>query len=346
MRKYADWYILWLKIYGTRVSTWLQLLGMLLLLLVISAIKLPDSSNLKIGIAGSQGDDNRRIIESLLEQDGIFTFILYAGEEELRQDVLWGKLECGFLFSQDLAGKMEEGEHKGCITYLSTPFSVKGEVAKETVYAHFFAVYSEEMLRQKEERLFVEEDPERAEELIRLKREYANSEAVFSMEILSVTIEGTGKEETTSAKVRPLQGMTGFFVFFFMLMAVGRKFIPVKTRFDRALNPVERFGFGFLEKLAAGTFPALAGWILLEWMGESRGLLKEGCALLLLLFFGSLWCQLAAGLFKKETSFMAGALVVLLACLLICPVWVDAGTVVPAVRYLRLIFPVGIYLLG
>lgn len=346
MKKYINWYMLWLKLYSKRASTWVQLLGMLFLLLILSAVRLPDKENLKVGISGAQGEYGRRILEGLLTDESLFDFYQYGDEEALKRDILSGKLECGFLFHQDFEEKVEKGEYRRTITYMANPLSVKGKVVKETVYAQFFAVYSEEILKQKEGDIFSKEDEERTRKLIRLKQEYADSGAVFQLEILQEKIQEKMEKESLSPKVYPLRGITGLLIFLLMLLSQGRKFIPRQYRVDKALNPTERFFFGGLQKLAAGTLPALAGWVMLLFLGESRGILREGGMLLLLLVSGSIWIMVMEKGWKKETSFVAATLVITLACLLICPIWIDVAEMIPSMNYLRLLFPVGIYLLG
>lgn len=342
MRRYVDWYILWLKVYVRRSSTWLQLLGMLLLLLLLSVIKLPSGDNLKVGIVKAEGEYGNRIIRELLQEESIFQFSLYEDTESLKHDVLGGKLECGFFFSDDLDRKIQEGNWQRTVNYVATPFSVKGVVARETVYACFFEVFSEEILKQREGELFWGEDPARSSRLVELKRDYADSNSVFHLEIMKVE---TVKEAEPEVKTRPLQGMVGLLIFFTVFMAEGRRFKPALTRTDRALNPAQRFLFGFLDKLAAGTLPTLVGWGVLCFLELGRTSVKEGALLIGFLLLSSLWSQVVGPLVKNETAFIAGAFSLVLMHLLLCPIFFDISTFLPAAEKIRMIFPLSVYLL-
>lgn len=346
MKRYINWYILWFKEYWKRPSTWIQVLGMVFLLLILSSLQLPDGGNLQVGILGAEGKYGKRILEQLLTTESIFDFRQYEEEEVLKRDILSGKLECGFLFHQDFDEGVEKGDLKRRITFISTPLSVKGRVAKETVYARFFEVYSERMLKQEEDNIFIGEDALRTGELIRLKEYYADSDAVFQLETLWVETPDEMEQEALPLKNHPIQGMAGLLSFLLMLLSQGRKFVAEQCRVDKALNSSARFIFGTAEKLAAGTLPALAGWGSLLLLGEGRGALYEAGMLLLLLVTGSLWIMVVEKLFKKETGFVAGTLAITLICMFICPIWIDLGEIIPAISYLRLLFPVGIYLLG
>lgn len=345
MKKYTNWYRLLLKGYLRRASTWIQLLGMVLILLTLSGMRLPKADTLKAGIVNAGGEYGERIAHRLLTEESIFQFSLYEDEETLKKDVLNGSLECGFIFHPELDGRIRKGDCRRIIHYLATPFSVEGEVARETVYARFFEVYSEEMLRQKDKELFERKDSARTEELVRLKRDYGESEAVFSMDIFHIERENKGEERKASDQVNPLRGIAGLLVFFLMFMAEGRRFWLRTERIDRWLTPGDRFFFGIMEKLAAGTLPALAVWGILIFLGESRGWIMEAGRLALLVFLGSLWSQAAGRLIRRETAFVAASFSLMLVQLLLCPIFVDLSAVFPAIGVIRMIIPVNIYLL-
>ena len=346
MKKYINWYFLWLKLYLSRLSFWIQLGGMLLLLFLLSAMELPAGDNLQIGLVKAGGEYGERIIQKLLEGESEFSFLLYDGEEELKRDILRGRTECGFVFSEKFEEKLQQGEIRNVIRSLTPPFSVKERVARETVYAAFFEVYSEEILKQKEMVLFEGEDSERTKRLVEGKRKYAKSDQVFWLEVVKLGSKEAAEPSDTADNIHPIRGMTGLLIFFLMLLSRGRKFTDEGKRINRALTSPDRFFFGALQILAAGTIPALAGWVALLILGESRGIFREGGMLLLLLLLGSIWIMLVGSLFRSETSFIAGTLAIIAASLLLCPIWINWDKIIPAMKSLSLVFPVGVYLLG
>ena len=137
MAQYKIWYALQLKAWLKRKTSWLQVLGMILLVLLTARIHLPDADNTRVGICGTADEYADNVLESLRYRDSIFEFIEYSDEETMRRDMVSGRIECGFLFPEDFQERIWEDRLKNSVTYICTPFSAKGLVAQETFYAAF-----------------------------------------------------------------------------------------------------------------------------------------------------------------------------------------------------------------
>lgn len=53
MAQYKIWYALQLKAWLKRKTSWLQVLGMILLVLLTAHIHLPDADNTRVGVCGA-----------------------------------------------------------------------------------------------------------------------------------------------------------------------------------------------------------------------------------------------------------------------------------------------------
>ena len=126
---------------------------MVLAALLVSQIHLPDAENTRIGICASPQESAQKILECLKAKESIFEFQEYTSEEDMRQDIVSGVIECGFVFSGD-------DIQKGAVTYICTPFSAKGLVAQETFYAAFFEGYSDKILMDSEAEVYGKSDEE------------------------------------------------------------------------------------------------------------------------------------------------------------------------------------------
>ena len=344
MEKYVIWYRLWLKSYVRKTSCWLQLLGMVLLLLVISSVSVPDSGNVTVGICYEGDGYAKQIAEELAEGDSIFTFRVYDGEEELYRDVTAGKAECGFLFPADFERKIKRGSLKESVVYIYTPLTAKGEVAGETVYAVLLRIYSDEILKNSEKEWYGDADADRTAELLRWNRFYQEGNQVFRLETEAVDA-GAGKtSQEAQSQVYPVQGMLGLFIFLLMFLAYGRKFEAGRCAVEKALDRTERRIYGYMGCLAAGTLPALAGIGMILLIKGPEGLVGELLLLLLFLAVSGGWILAAGSLMHRSTSFLSCIVVMTAANLLICPVFVDGALYVPALKYVSCLFPLGIYL--
>lgn len=344
MEKYLIWYRLWLKAYVRKPSCWLQILGMVLLLLVISSVSFPDSGNAAVGICYEGDGYAKQMAEELTEGDSIFTFRVYGGEEELYRDVTAGKTECGFLFAADFEDKIKSGSLKESVTYICTPLTAKGEVAKETVYAALLRIYSDEILRNGEREWYGDADAGRTAALLEWNRFYQEGNQVFRLETEAVDTGAGNTVQKMEAQVYPLQGMLGLFIFLLMFLAYGRKFGAGRCMVEKALDRTGRRVFGYMGCLAAGTLPALAGFGMILLVKGTEGMIEELLLLLLFLAGSGGWILAVGSLMHRSTSFLSGVVVLTAANLLICPVFVDGSLYVPALKYVSCLFPLGIYL--
>lgn len=354
MEKYITWYRMMLKIWLRKKSSPVLIVGMLLLILLIAGIRIPDSSNIKVGLYNADGQFAERITEKLLASDSVFEFERYSDEESLKEAVIGGRIECGFIFEEGMEKKLNRtgGRSKDLITYVATPLTTKGSVAKETVYAAFLEEYSAKLLLREEETVFGEENPEISELLLEKNSGFLEGDQIFSMDFAYVESMGDsnrGEESAAAVNEReartfPIHGIAALFVFIAVFLEHGRKFSPKAAAYEGALPRKEALVFRFVRYLAAATAPAAAGLAGILLSGNGQGVLRECFGMFALVFLSALWMLIMGGAFRKELSYSAWTMTLILAQLLLCPVFVELSQYVPALRFIRLLFPAGIYL--
>ncbi len=339
MAQYKIWYTLQLKAWLKRKISWLQVLGMILLVLLTAHIHLPDAENTRVGICGAADETADNVLESLRSGDSIFAFIEYSDEEAMRQDLVSGRIECGFLFSEDFQERVWEDRLKDSITYICTPFSAKGLVAQETVYAAFFESYSKKILIGSEEEMYGRTSESLTEALLEKRDGYLYDSEMFRMDIIE-TAQPRG-EAGASGEARPVQGMTGLFLFAILWMAQGRKFGGNGNGVLLALDRRWRWWFRYLGCLSEATVPAAAGIALILSAPGHRGIGTEISSMILFVLVCSLWVPAVGSLFHNSTSFAGWTLTILLVQMAVCPVFVDLAEYVPALKVIRWGFPLG-----
>lgn len=346
VEKGIRWFFLWLKVYMKRKTTWLQLAGMVLLILLIGSISFPDTDNVHVGVCCTGGDYANELAQRLYERDDVYRFERYETPDLLERAVLAGKVECGFAFDKQLDEQMEDGDLEDSIVFVATPLCVKGEVIKETVYAELLKLYSDEILKHYEQDIFGEENKERTKELLEYNHYYQESDAVFKLEIREVdTSAFPGGQVLAEATTYPIEGMVGLFVFLVVFLACGRKFEDRGRAVEMALNKRERFLYGCLSHGAAGILPALVGMVLVVLYGENGSPLMAGASLLLLVVISSVWVTMVGIFLQKQTTFVAMILSVVTANMLVCPIFLNVENYVPALKVVKIMFPVGLYLM-
>ena len=123
-----------------------------------------------------------KIVDKLDTKDRIFNVKIYEDVDELKSDILSGKTECGFIFADDFDEMVEKRKLKKTVTYISSIYTTKGEIAKETVYGAFLDNYSEYILEDEYEKIFGEKNDEVMSELLELNALYKESSSIFTVD--------------------------------------------------------------------------------------------------------------------------------------------------------------------
>lgn len=337
MGQYMVWFTLQFKAWARRKSSWMQVLGMLLLLFMISRIRLPGVETTRIGVCAAPDAFSQRILECLKARESIFEFAEYHNQEEMRQDIVAGRMECGFIFFEGDVGQ------KNSVSYICTPFSAKGLAAQETFYAAFFEVYSEQILIGSEEEIFGTQSGEITRELLERKYAYQQENEMFRMEVAEIEQE-TAQEAFTgraSGSVRPVQGAAGLFLFAVLWMAQGRKFSHHGRGAAAALERKQKWKFAYLGCLAEAAVPAAVGTVFIVLNPGHRTVLAELGSMLLFVLVTSIWVLAVGSFFKNSVTFAAWTLAILLVQLAVCPVFIDLSSFIPAAGIVRRAFPLG-----
>lgn len=339
MKQYIIWYTLQFKAWVRRKTSWMQVLGMILLVVLTAQVQLPDAENTRVGVCSAPDEYAGRVLERLRAGDSMFDFIEYPQETAMRQELVAGRIECGFIFSENFQELVQEGRIKDSVTYICTPFSAKGMVVQETFYAAFFEGYSKKILIGSEEEMYGRSSEKLTEALLEKRDDYLYDREMFCMDIIE-TAQPRG-EAGASGEVRPVQGMTGLFLFAILWMAQGRKFGGNGNGALSALDWRRRRRFRYLGCLAEATVPAAAGILLILSAPGHRGIGAEISSMVLFVLVCSFWVPTVGSLFHNSTSFAGWTLTILLVQMAVCPAFVDLAEYVPALKVIRWGFPLG-----
>lgn len=345
MEKYITWYFILLKTWICKKSHLLQLVGMVLVILLIAGIHLPDSENVKVGLYNEDGEFAENIIQKLMESESVFVFETYESEENLKNAVINGGIECGFVFREGMEEKLERssGKKKNLITYLATPLTTKGSVAKETVYAAFLETYSDILLTKEKEQVFGPDQTEVSQTLREKNQYFLEGDQIFQIHFTYIENYDNAQNEKKTSTTYPIQGMAAVIIFLILFLEHGKKFSPQSVAFERALNGWEAAIFRLLRYLSAVTFPAMTA-VLCICVCCGGKLLQTVGSMLVFVLISVIWMSLAGRLFHQSVSYAAWTMTFVAVQLIICPVCVDLSQWVPAISWIRCLFPSGIYL--
>lgn len=343
MQKYVRWYLLLLKARMKRTESWLVLIGMTILILLIAKLALPTNTNTKVLVYCKNEQVQNRISDILEKKDSIFRFETASDEEELKQKVVSGYAECGFVIDESLEEKIAGMQQNGTVTYYCSSLSTKGEIAKETLYSALLEIENEILLRENISEIYRKADENTVLELLDRQREYLDSDRIFRL--YEVTAGESGKEEEPEQKTTlPVHGTIGIFVFLLVFFAVAEEERTKNASFSMYLEQRERFRFSVIRCLGAVTPEVAAGLALLLSLGLFRNVFPELAGMVCLFGYSYLWCKGVRRLLRKDSRYMGWSVAILLVTICLCPVYIDTAVYFPVVSKLRYLLPVGLYL--
>ena len=131
------------------------------------------------------------VTDGLIAKSGVYEVSLYEDPEQLKKDVQSGELECGFIFDEEFDVKADRGRLNGSIEYVSSPYTTKGLVAKEALFASFLQNYSNDILKKDYPKMFGNQDEALKEEILELLSDrnayYINSNDIFEVDFRQET---------------------------------------------------------------------------------------------------------------------------------------------------------------
>lgn len=165
--------------------TWVLIATIILLIFTYSGITVPSVDNTKVGIITRGSSRAEMILENMERRTTLYEFVKYDDVDALLEDVSDGTLECAFIFADDYDRLFDKKKFRDSIEYVSSPYTTKGLVAKETFYSAFLENYSNEILLSEYNDMFGSNDESLKEEIAEMLKD-RNSYYISGNEIFEV----------------------------------------------------------------------------------------------------------------------------------------------------------------
>ncbi len=290
-----------------------------------------------------------RLTEDLLGSDGVVAFYLCESEEELYNDVVAGRAECGYVFGENLLERFFDKDWRGVIRTIVSENSHYSAFVNEWVYAMLYSDMSEELtVDYMLNRSGVRMEKEEAEKLLRQMHAEAMKQAIV-FDYSYVSLDGGGEvdeteEKTESHLTKPIRGTVALFVllaglaglvFWYQDDEEGRFRVMAYNK-----RPLISFGSLLLPTLLAG----IVGVVCLMISGISVGIFTEMWQMLWYVLLVAAFCNLLRHLIPSVNVVCAMIPIMAIVTYLCCPIIVDLGVLFPFLGMMRRILVADYYL--
>lgn len=342
MEKIVTWFILWTKFFLKRKSTWCLFCGMIMVVLLISNIHIPTKENIRVGVYCGDSQQAKKIYEGLCKGNSAFEFEEFTDIALMKKQILAGNLESAFIFDKNYDQVFQGEDMYHSIECIITPYSMKHQILKETVYAQVFRQYSEVLLRRSENEIFKKSNSKRMEKILKANQKYLNGDDIYQVHIQE--IEGEFAEKNYDKVTYPVQGLIGIIIFMTMLLAAEESGYGAGKNFLAQLSGKNRLLYRYTGLLASVSVLVPTGLICVWMSGQSRGVYIECGRIILFVVCSGIWILLVERLAGKRGWNVSWVLALLIVNLMIHPVFFDVAKYVEAIKYLRYLLPLKVYI--
>lgn len=310
-----------------------------------------DENNICIGIyTDSYTTISEQVFDELSKNNGIISFIEYEDLELMRTDIIKNKLECGYVFPENLKEKLDKKDYKNTVTLMcGSNSNIIGSLSNEIVFSAILKIYGENIIKNyisSNELLNTHSD-----ELFPLIDEkyssYLNSDTVFHVEFNTISPDGSLDDlETIEAATSlfPLRGIASVLIFaagmFGSLQFLTDKSSGTFITMKQNCRIAAYFVYPFVLSLLTGISAAIA----LTFSNISAGFVNEITAILPYIFIITIYCAALSSILRNENIFAASLPVMIILCLVACPVFINLAPLLPAIKIIRYFLPPTFYL--
>lgn len=341
-----------------KIFTWLFLLTkrtiknpLLIILLVLMpflafAVNLLPSFHTNVSYEAGiylDGEDefSKQLCNALTESDGIFTFVEYDDLDRMYDDVKLNKINCGYIFPDDLIQRSELSQYNDCILAICQPGQTMQPAVNEFVYAELIKLQNYGIITNyvTSAGLFSSTDTDALEELIEYYEHYTKSDETFHILLKTYGTAGlSDKEYNTESISFPIRGILAIMVFLAGMFGSVTYMIDREKGIFQTLNNKYKMLCRILYAAIPAILFSISALITLKFSGIFISFAKEIPAMLLLIAITIVFCQFMIFITRKSGIYIAAIPGILIGCLIFCPVFIQASKYIPAASFIEKLF--------
>lgn len=351
MKKILTWILLFQKRILKKPMFQITILLIPILLFLLFTFNKSSDSLVRVALISGNDEYSQNFVKDLLDSSNhVISYYQCYDENQMRKDVLTGKAECGYIMPDDMPRKIAQFSSKkkqGIITAIVKKESISTKIVNEIIYGRLFSERAYPVLKdfineKQPDRLTSAED----EKMYDTFSKYLIEPLMFSFEYADGSKNDLLNNDDISHNyyMLPVRGILSVLILIssmsgvLMLSNDDRKntwgFIKLSKR------PAFNYFYIFMSILPIAICSLAAIFI----TGISTNVLNEIRLMVLYTLLLTGFSSLLKALIKNIYVLCSLIPVTVLLSLIICPVFIDIGSIVPQARFVRLFLPTNYYL--
>lgn len=351
MKKILTWILLFQKRILKKPMFQITILLIPILLFLLFTFNKSSDSLVRVALISGNDEYSQNFVKDLLDSSNhVISYYQCYDESQMRKDVLTGKAECGYIMPDDMPRKIAQFSSKkkqGIITAIVKKESISTKIVNEIIYGRLFSERAYPVLKdfineKQPDSLTSAED----EKMYDAFSKYLIEPLMFSFEYADGSKNDLLNNDDSSHNyyMLPVRGILSVLILVssmsgvLMLSNDDRKntwgFIRLSKR------PAFNYFYIFMSILPIAICSLAAIFI----TGISTNVLNEIRLMVLYTLLLTGFSSLLKALIKNIYVLCSLIPVTVLLSLIICPVFIDIGSIVPQARFVRLFLPTNYYL--
>ena len=228
---------------------------------------------------------------------------------------------------------------------VTSAYSSKAAVARETIFAAYYQSSSRVLLQKESEKHFPTDSDSAFSHMSELYENYRTSELFKIVFETYQTGEKTvsDKDVQNPQKLYPIHGICALILFMLLLLGNSPSSGAGITGIMRGLRRSERFAFSLISNLAEISIPGIIFIVLSGILEPLRGIAVPMQILIWLgfLLYAALWAALFTLFFRSRLTYHSWMMTILGLNLVLCPIIWDPAMLHPGLRLIGYLLPVG-----
>lgn len=315
-----------LKRYIKRPSFLLVLILMPLCTLGLKGLDLDQGLKIKAGII-SLGEFDASLFTE--KENEAVEFIPYTDADIMKEDVKGRKIECGYIFTEGFPSVYDEKAVNGSVVCLKSPATSFEKIVNEVIFSRLFGSYALDILKN-------EASKHRSispDELVGQYTRYIKNNSAVALDYEYINTVSEAEEPLNILYFS--KGILGILILLCACMGGFLRQADRKNRIGRAFSPLARIFADYSYFIVPSLMACLFAYISLLITGVfGKG---EGLPLFVYGLCAAAVGLLLSSVFRTERYLFQAITVMLICCLVFCPVAIDISGIMPGAKIIEAI---------
>lgn len=300
------------------------------------------SSGVTAGLYFALDDEwSAALSESLCGREDAFSFLCYDDIDELKNDVLLGTIECGYIFDEDFARAIEKKHYANCVKVVRSPATVFNSAANEIIFSELIRLSGYSIIGEyvRTEGIAPKDEEAAKDYLFEAYEAYCGSGATFHLDIVTaggISINDDGK--TSLGITFPLRGILSILIFLAGMLGSAAWLKDKELGIFAPRSVSFRITSRILYPLLPALLFLLCSELSLHISKSALSLTDELFLALRYLALITVFCNLCISILGRSSLVISLIPVLVLGSLIFCPVFVNIESFVPALKFVSRLF--------